>query len=96
MVLLPLLLDLAAFYAEEQQSRLINTLELEDDRAAALSVMNMGVNLMEIVSLFASSVLVAAGVGWCFGLCGVLLAVNGLMFRKGTSTRTCSDMEDGK
>ena len=96
MVLLPLLLDLAEFYAEEQQNRLIDTLELEDDRAAALSAMNMGVNLMEIVSLFASSVLVAAGIGWCFGLCGVLLVVNGLMFRKGTSTRTCSDMEDGK
>ena len=73
MVFLPLLLDLAAFYVEEQQNHLVDTLEMENDRAAALSVMNMGVNLVEILSLFASSLLVAAGIGWCFGLCGVFL-----------------------
>ena len=81
MVFLPLLLDLAAFYVEEQQNRLIDTLEMEDDRAAALSVMNMGVNLMEILSLFASSILVSAGIGWCFGLCGALLMLCAIMCR---------------
>lgn len=81
MVFLPLLLDLAAFYVEEQQNRLIDTLEIEDGRATALSVMNMGVNLMEILSLFASSVLVAAGIGWCFGLCGALLMLCAIMCR---------------
>lgn len=73
MLMLPLLLDLAAFYVEEQQNYLIDTLEMENERAAALSIMNMGVNLIEIFSLFASSLLVAAGIGWCFGLCGGLL-----------------------
>ena len=80
MLLLPLLLDLAAFYIEDQQNRLIDVLNLEDDRAAALSVMNIGVNLMEVISLFASSLLVAAGIGWCFGLCGVLLVLCDLIF----------------
>ena len=81
MILLPLLLDLAAFYVEEQQNRLIDTLEMEDGRAAALSAMNIGVNLMEILSLFASSIFVAAGIGWCFGLCGVLLVLCAVLCR---------------
>lgn len=80
MLLLPLLLDLATFYIEEQQNHLIDVLKLEDDRAAALSVMNIGVNLMEVISLFASSLLVAAGIGWCFGLCGALLVLCDLIF----------------
>ena len=49
MAFLPLFLDLAAFYVEEQQNHLIDTLKMESDRAAALSVMNMGVNLVEIL-----------------------------------------------
>ena len=80
MVLLPLLLDLASFHVEEQQNRLVDVLKLENDRAAALSVMNIGVNLMEIVSLFASSVFVAAGIGWCFGLCGAVLMLCAVLY----------------
>lgn len=79
MVLLPLLLDLAAFCLEEQQNQLIDRLELGGDRAAALSAMNMGVNLVEVVSLFASSVLAAIGVGWCFALCSALLLSGALV-----------------
>lgn len=79
MVLLPLLLDLAAFCLEEQQNQFIDRLELGGDRAAALSAMNMGVNLVEVVSLFASSVLAAIGVGWCFALCGALLLSGALV-----------------
>ena len=79
LVLLPLLLDLAAFCLEEQQNQLIDRLELGGDRAAALSAMNMGVNLVEVVSLFASSVLAAIGVGWCFALCSALLLSGALV-----------------
>lgn len=86
MVFLPLLLDLAAFYAEEQQNHLIDTLEMENGRAAALSVMNMGVNLVEILSLFASSLLVAAGIGWCFGLCGVFLILSAALHYREVKT----------
>ena len=55
---------------------------MESDRAAALSVMNMGVNLVEILSLFASSLLVAAGIGWCFGLCGAVLILSAALCRR--------------
>lgn len=81
MVLLPLLLDLAAFSVEEQQNLLIDALELGHGRAAALSVMNIGVSLMEVFSLFASSLLAAAGIGWCFGLCGALLMLCAVCLR---------------
>lgn len=81
MVLLPLLLDLAAFSVEEQQNLLIDALELGHGRAAALSVMNIGVSLMEVFSLFASSLLVAVGIGWCFGLCGALLMLCAVCLR---------------
>lgn len=80
MVLLPLLLDLASFYLEERQNHLIDRLDADRDRAAALSAMNIGVNLAEIASLFASSLLAALGIGWCFALCGGLL----LLVRWGT------------
>lgn len=39
MAFLSLFLDLVAFYVEEQQNHLIDTLKMERDRAAALSVM---------------------------------------------------------
>lgn len=78
MVLLPLLLDLASFYLEERQNHLIDRLDADRDRAAALSAMNIGVNLAEIASLFASSLLSALGIGWCFALCGGLLLLGAL------------------
>ena len=78
MVLLPLLLDLASFYLEERQNHLIDPLDADRDRAAALSAMNIGVNLAEIASLFASSLLAALGIGWCFALCGGLLLLGAL------------------
>ena len=52
------------------------------NRAATLSVMNMGVNLVEILSLFASSLLVAVGIGWCFGLCGAVLILSAVLCRR--------------
>ena len=55
---------------------------MESDRAAALSVMNMGVNLVEILSLFASSLLVSAGIDWCFGLCGAILMLSTTVCRR--------------
>lgn len=81
MVLLPLLLDLASFYLEERQNHLIDRLDAGRDRAAALSAMNIGVNLAEIASLFASSLLAALGIGWCFALCGGLLLLGALGYK---------------
>ena len=91
MVFLPLLLDLALFCVEEQQNQLIDVLELDNNRAAALSVMNIGVNLMEVLSLFVSSLLVAAGINWCFGLCGVFLLICVMPCRRRVKEQTVQD-----
>ena len=67
--------------ADDLKNLLIDALELGHGRAAALSVMNIGVSLMEVFSLFASSLLAAAGIGWCFGLCGALLMLCAVCLR---------------
>ena len=80
MIVLPLLLSLAGFYLSEQQNKLVDEMEMGGDRAAALSAMNAGVSLVEVVSLFASSALAAAGAGASFTLCGALIAAGALIY----------------
>ena len=58
--------------------------ELHSLRAAALSMMNVGVSLVEIVSLFTSSAIAAFGAGRCFALCGALLAACAIPYFKMT------------
>lgn len=84
MVLLPLLLALPELYLEEGQNRLIDQLGMDGSRAAALSMMNVGVSLVEIVSLFTSSAIAAFGAGRCFALCGALLAACAIPYFKMT------------
>ena len=80
LLVLPLLLDLAAFYVEDGQNRLVDEWQLDTDRAAVLSTMNIGVNLVEVVSLFASSAIVGLGIHWCFTVCGILLVLCGAVY----------------
>lgn len=84
MVLLPLLLALPELYLEEGQNRLIDQLGMDGSRAAALSMMNVGVSLVEMVSLFTSSAIAAFGAGRCFALCGALLAACAIPYFKMT------------
>ena len=80
MLVLPLLLDLAAFYVEDGQNRLVDEWQLDTDRAAVLSTMNIGVHLVEVVSLFASSAIVGLGIHWCFTVGGILLVLCGAVY----------------
>ena len=80
MLVLPLLLDLAAFYVEDGQNRLVDEWQLDTDRAAVLSTMNIGVHLVEVVSLFASSAIVGLGIHWCFTVGGILLVLCGVVY----------------
>ena len=84
MALLPLLLELPGLYLEEEQNLLVDRLDMGGNRAAALSMMNVGVSLAEIVSLFASSAIAAFGAGRCFALCGALLAACAFPYYKMT------------
>ena len=57
MLLIPLMLSIPEYFIGELENKIIDQLELKDNRAASLSMMNIGVNLVQVVSLFAASVL---------------------------------------
>ncbi len=75
MLILPLLLKLPEYFVMEQENVLVDLLGVKEQRAAALSVLNMGVSIIEILALFASAALTAVGIGWCFLGVGVLLII---------------------
>ena len=75
MLILPLLLKLPEYFVMEQENILVDLLGVKTQRAAALSILNMGVSIMEILTLFASAVLTAVGIGWCFIGVGMLLII---------------------
>ncbi len=60
----------------EQQNIYIDALGQTQNRASVLSVMNMGVNVVEIAALFASALLSRIGVSICFTMVGILIAIS--------------------
>lgn len=80
MLILPLLLSIPAFFLGEQQNAFIDEFSAGENRVACLSVMNMGVGLVEILALFASALLTGLGVGICFLAAGLALLIGGLCF----------------
>lgn len=75
MLILPLLLKLPEYFVMEQENILVDLLGVKTQRAAALSILNMGVSIMEILALFASAVLTGVGIGWCFIGVGMILII---------------------
>jgi len=73
MLLLPLLISVPAYIFDEIENKVIDKNHLEAKRAEVLSVYNMGVNLVEIVFLFASAFISNLGVSACFTVAGVLM-----------------------
>ena len=71
MLLIPLMLSIPEYFIGELENKIIDQLELKDNRAASLSMMNIGVNLVQVVSFFAASVLTKIGIGWCFAFCWI-------------------------
>ena len=80
MCVLPLLLNLPEYLLAELENQFVDESGHADDRAATLSVMNMGVNLLEILTLSASAFLTKIGIWWCFLLTGILLCLVALFF----------------
>jgi hypothetical protein len=74
MLLLPLALEVPGFFLGERENDFIDHMKAEKQRATALSILNMGVNLLEIAALFSSAFLAKIGIGMCFLMVGVLLA----------------------
>ena len=78
MCITPLLVSVAEYLLMERENKLIDDLNMHENRAASLSAMNMGVNIVEIAALFLSSMFSLAAVKWCFVLTGSILVIIGI------------------
>ena len=82
MLILPLTLNLPEYYVIEQENQFIDKIGSAKNRATALSVLNMGVNVIEIVALFASAILSSIGIEWCFLFFGAaVIACAAVLYR---------------
>ncbi len=69
----PLFVSLPEYLLMEQENKRIDEMGLEQNRAASLSALNMGVNIVEIIALFISSIFSLNAVKWCFVMAGAVL-----------------------
>ena len=82
MLILPLLLNLPESLLMNLENQFVDETECGSQRAATLSVLNMGVNLVEILTLSASAFLTKIGIQWCFVFVGCFLKVIALLFAR--------------
>ena len=82
MLILPLLLNLPEYLLMDLENQFVDEAECGSQRAATLSVLNMGVNLVEILTLSASAFLTKIGIQWCFVFVGCFLMVIALLFAR--------------
>ena len=82
MLVLPLTLNLPEYYVMEQENQFVDKIGSAKNRATALSGLNMGVNVIEIVALFASAILSSIDIEWCFLFIGVaVIACAAVLYR---------------
>lgn len=82
MLMLPLLLNLPEYLLMDLENQFVDETECGSQRAATLSVLNMGVNLVEILTLSASAFLTKIGIQWCFVFVGCFLMAIALLFAR--------------
>ena len=80
MLILPLLLNLPEYLLMDLENQFVDEAECGSQRAATLSVLNMGVNLVEILMMSASAFLTKIGIKWCFVFVGCFLMVAACLF----------------
>ena len=82
MLILPLLLNLPEYLLMNLENQFVDETECGSQRAATLSVLNMGVNLVEILTLSASAFLTKIGIQWCFVFVGCFLMAIAHLFAR--------------
>ena len=82
MLILPLLLNLPEYLLMDLENQFVDETECGSQRAATLSVLNMGMNLVEILTLSASAFLTKIGIQWCFVFVGCFLMAIALLFAR--------------
>lgn len=80
MVILPLLLDIPGCCLAREENVFVDRFSGGENRAAVLSALNMGVNLVEILALFASAALTGIGLSVCFLAAALALLLCGGRF----------------
>lgn len=80
MLILPLLLNLPEYLLMDLENQFVDETVCGSQRAVTLSVLNMGVNLVEILTLSASAFLTKIGIQWCFVFVGCFLMVAAFLF----------------
>lgn len=75
MLILPLLVDIPCYILEEIQNKIVDENKLEEKRAETLSIMNMGVNLVEVIFLFDSAIFSKTGTAACFFAIGIAVMI---------------------
>ena len=79
MLLLPLAVIVPGYIFDEIENKVIDANGLENYRAEVHSIYNMGVNLVEIVFLFASVYVSRAGISLSFILTGCTMGMIGVV-----------------
>lgn len=79
MLLLPLAVIVPGYIFDEIENKVIDANGLENYRAEVLSIYNMGVNLVEIIFLFASAYVSRAGISLSFILTGCTMGMIGVV-----------------
>ena len=87
MCIVPLLISLPEYFLMEKENQLIDELGMEKNRAATLSIFNMGVNIIEIIALFMSSMFSLNAVRWCFIMVGIVLIFSAVLFGRNQKVR---------
>lgn len=82
MLILPLLLNLPEYLLMDLENQFVDETECGSQRAATLSVLNVGVNLVEILTLSASAFLTKIGIQWCFVFVGCFLMAIAHLFAR--------------
>ena len=82
MLILPLLLNLPEYLLMDLENQFVDETECGSQRAATLSVLNMGVNLVEILTLSASAFLTKIGIQRRFVFVGCFLMAIALLFAR--------------
>ncbi len=82
MLILPLLINIPEFILEKIENEFVDSCQAKEQRATVLSMINMGVNLLEIVFLCASAIFAKAGIATCFVLLGVVTLAAGFLMKE--------------
>lgn len=80
MLVIPLLVSIPSYFLKEIENALIDEINLGQNRATSLSILSMSINLLDIGTLFASSLFTKIGINISFLFVGIMLLIGAFVF----------------